>query len=473
MIEPQNTMLPIAAAPRTPRQPLGESGEFGEVLAQSLSFVAQVDPNAVQQIAAGPHHQGETPDGDVLGEDGDSPLIESVVPAAATSRDAGNAVPGFVEAASPIAPATPIRVMGGIVDPDSPTDVSAVPDASTEPGSRQAQSPPTSPTPLGTPATDAPVDGTREPVLSDPPLTVESTPDPGIDAVPVPMVAEPTDAVGVPVRTENPDGGTTATAAVAPLVTNPAPRAAGESVQRTRLPSGPAVPIGPDDPVRPIQRDDGTTAPVEAVDVSTQVAGSEPADSPAPVVANGQTAQSQVVLRPESTVHLDTSQPVAPAMGNDTGPGVAVDSGIGETPVSFGSPTSTSTPVGSPAANAAPGLSSALAERVMRAVDLQRTQPPPRSMVVDIPELEGLRLVVSVRAGGHVTVTPASSGAGADAFAPFAEDLSRILTERGFVMNGDDRRGRHNPQNEEEPAPFRTRRPTFRRQARDDGELRI
>jgi hypothetical protein len=160
-------------------------------------------------------------------------------------------------------------------------------------------------------------------------------------------------------------------------------------------------------------------------------------------------------------------------VGNDTGPVVAVDSGVGETPVSFGSPTSTSTPVGSPAANAAPGLSSALAERVMRAVDLQRTQPPPRSIVVDIPELEGLRLVVSVRAGGHVTVTPASSGAGADAFAPFAEDLSRILTERGFVMNGDDRRGRHNPQNEEEPAPFRTRRPTFRRQARNDGDLRI
>ena len=71
-------------------------------------------------------------------------------------------------------------------------------------------------------------------------------------------------------------------------------------------------------------------------------------------------------------------------------------------------------PTGSAAAEAVLPQGSVLAERVMRAVDLQRTQPPPRSMVVDIPEVEGLRLVVSVRSGGHVTVTPAANSANAE-----------------------------------------------------------
>jgi hypothetical protein len=108
----------------------------------------------------------------------------------------------------------------------------------------------------------------------------------------------------------------------------------------------------------------------------------------------------------------------------------------------------------------------------MQAIDLQRSQPPPRSMVVDIPELEGLRLIVSVRSAGQVSVTPAANTANPEVFAPFATDLSRVLGERGFVMNGDSRRQGYNPYNEDEAPPPR-RSTGFHRPARVDNDLRI
>ena len=94
-------------------------------------------------------------------------------------------------------------------------------------------------------------------------------------------------------------------------------------------------------------------------------------------------------------------------------------------------------------------------------------------MVVDIPEVEGLRLVVSVRSAGHVAVTPASGSTNPDAFATFANDLSRVLAERGFVMTGDGRGRGYNPYADEEPAPATRRSASFRRPARTDNDLRI
>ena len=109
----------------------------------------------------------------------------------------------------------------------------------------------------------------------------------------------------------------------------------------------------------------------------------------------------------------------------------------------------------------------------MQAIDLQQSQPPPRSMVVDIPEVEGLRLVVSVRSAGQVSVTQASGSSNPDAFAPFANDLSRVLAERGFVMTGDGRGRGYNPYTNEEPSPAARRSAGFRRPARVDNDLRI
>ena len=133
-------------------------------------------------------------------------------------------------------------------------------------------------------------------------------------------------------------------------------------------------------------------------------------------------------------------------------------------------PTATTTPVTNPAA---PVQHSALAERVTQAVELQANQPPPRTMVVDIPEIEGLRLVVSVRSGAEVHVVPASASTATDGVQPFLEELQGVLEGRGFVMTGDGRRRKDQPQEQDEPAPQRPSGPTFRRPERTDNELRI
>ena len=66
MIEPQNTMMPLAADPAPVDQPQGEEG-FGAMLAQTLGMVPQLDPNAIQQITGrqgnGDQDAGEHGDG--------------------------------------------------------------------------------------------------------------------------------------------------------------------------------------------------------------------------------------------------------------------------------------------------------------------------------------------------------------------------------------------------------------------------
>ena len=96
---------------------------------------------------------------------------------------------------------------------------------------------------------------------------------------------------------------------------------------------------------------------------------------------------------------------------------------------------------------------------------------PPDAQTVDIPEIEGLRLVVSVRGGGEVHVVQSSVSTAGGGLQPFMEELQGVLENRGFVMTGDGRRRGHNPQQEEQPLPRRTQQPTFRRP--DDNDLRI
>ena len=108
----------------------------------------------------------------------------------------------------------------------------------------------------------------------------------------------------------------------------------------------------------------------------------------------------------------------------------------------------------------------------MQAVELQANQPPPRTMVVDIPEIEGLRLVVSVRSG-EVHVVPATASTGTDGIQPFLDELRGVLESRGFVMTGDGRQRGRNPHDEDDPVPPRAPRPTFRRADRSDNDLRI
>jgi hypothetical protein len=176
-------------------------------------------------------------------------------------------------------------------------------------------------------------------------------------------------------------------------------------------------------------------------------------DRPAQVAAG-----NTVPLR-ESTVRVDGVRPTPQSLPNQM---IAAEGA----PQPTVSPTPVTTPV-------APLQHSALAARVMQAVEMQANQPPPRTMVVDIPEIEGLRLVVSVRSGSEVHVVPASASTATQGLQPFLEELQLVLENRGFVMTGDDRRRNGQQQNQDEPAPARPARPNFRRAEPTDNDLRI
>ena len=197
------------------------------------------------------------------------------------------------------------------------------------------------------------------------------------------------------------------------------------------------------------------TAPAQTVtrtDTAPDVAPNVPMSDSTVRVA----AESAVPLR-ESTVRVEGARPMpqpSQVIAADGAP----------------QPTAASTPVTTPAL---PIQHSALAERVMQAVELQANQPPPRTMVVDIPEIEGLRLVVSVRSGAEVHVVPASASTATDGVQSFLDELQGVLENRGFVMTGDDRRRNGQRQDQDEPAPPRPARPTFRRAERTDNDLRI
>jgi hypothetical protein len=119
---------------------------------------------------------------------------------------------------------------------------------------------------------------------------------------------------------------------------------------------------------------------------------------------------------------------------------------------------------------------SALIDRIMNAVELQRHLPPPRAIAIEIPELEGLRLVVTMRMDGSLHIASSSNAQGAlsDQAAPLLQAVNDALTERGFDMSADTggRQGaRQEPDDETTPAqPVRASR--FRRSVRRSG-LRI
>lgn len=513
MIEPQNTVFPVAAEPRPTQQPEDETPGFGAMLAQSLGLVAPSDPDLVQQIGSGHEHQASSEeafdDADTQSLGTEDPITIGIAPSPAGGGAIG-VIPPSSTSPGPFLGAEPLPVAGGITDPVPTLGVAAptIPEATTMPDGGPAPSVPGTPTTIGSPEPADPVEGIRPPVLTDAPEGVDPTI--GGSRPLAPADPGPGDTIGLPIPTEI-DGdvgiGTKVTpVAVQPTVADPAPET-GVVPTTTPLQPAPAIPVAPSVPPRPVQQDqtpplgiappsrdplpvEGTAEPVvdrgiPVPPVRTGMPGTPKApvqgivETPSVGVAPPVTTEPRINLIPEPPIRVDTPERSVgvneTVVSNQAGRSIGVDGGVAETPVSFTAPVSASSPVvaSSSPAEVLPAQTSALAERVMRAVDLQRTQPPPRSVVVDIPEIEGLRLVVSLRSGGHVSVTPASSTASADVFPPFAEDLSRVLSERGFVMNGDDRRGGRHRHDEEQPAPFKPGRPTFRRPVRSDNDLRI
>ena len=106
----------------------------------------------------------------------------------------------------------------------------------------------------------------------------------------------------------------------------------------------------------------------------------------------------------------------------------------------------------------------AIVERIVQAVEIQHHLPPPRAIAVDLPELDGVRLVVSIRGNGAVHVMPAP-GTANPGVTPLLGAVADALTENGFTLasDADADRGRRHHDDADEPRPFRRPRRAPRR----------
>ena len=113
-----------------------------------------------------------------------------------------------------------------------------------------------------------------------------------------------------------------------------------------------------------------------------------------------------------------------------------------------------------------------MVQRVISAVEMQQHLPPPRAISVEIPDMEGLRLLVTMRMDGTVHVgTSNQPGTQADQLTPLLQAVHEALAERGFDTSSQ-RDERHSSPEDEAAPPPPPRASRFRRSARRAG-LRI
>ena len=488
MIEPQNTMMPLPADSAPADAPHGEAG-FGEMLAQTLGMIPQLNPDAIQPLG---HNSGDQPgehaDDLFAGGRSADPYRGGNVP---ITRFAAAPVDASARLAEPIAGTRPPFVDAGFVDPvfdgddavacdtlvgsdpvaaddgiwkpvltSSPQQVTPVVDSDTELVARASAPPAENPSLPGEPmpAPNAETMGSDPALVSADPVAIDP-----------PGRREP-GPVG-PAKPDIPITSDPVTSAPAPHPTDP-------------VSSEPIRSVGPIDPKsKPVIRGGDRSLPTQPTPTQEQPAatGTTSATTAMTDSAATVTARAQTDAMPTSPIRLDQAEikieghkpvsigdaPVSLDSSKAAAPSVAPTSSFDGTPVQ-------ATPVtdlGLPTAPAAPTAHSALAERVLNAVELQANQPPPRTMVVDIPEIEGLRLVVSVRGGAEVHVVQSSASSAVNGLQPFMEELQGVLESRGFVMTGDERRRNNNPHEDEDQQRHRPSRPTFRRPT--DNDLRI
>ena len=307
-------------------------------------------------------------------------------------------------------------------------------------------------------------------------------------ATPVDPDEAQADAVPAQLATGASARGEEATGATLTPATSPAANAQSEAVPTPAVPN-PSVVSQPPVDGRPV--DPATPHLPEPVSRPADAIRSAPVEQMKPVADRGLPGEPVPTVTSPQHASAAKTDPVETAAAQESVR--LVDAGvpvveprsvrIGNAPlqVESSNPVTTSDPAAGTeaaptnpthvAAPAAPAQHSALAERVLQAVELQANQPPPRTMVVDIPEIEGLRLVVSVRAGAEVHVVPSSSSAAGDSVQPFLDELQGVLENRGFVMTGDGRRRGNNPNHDEQDEPTKAPRPRFQRPT--DNDLRI
>ncbi len=473
MIEPQNTMLPIATATATVDAPHSDV-TFGEMLAKTLGMTPQLETDAVTAIAGEETDTGQSPvdaetEGDTRHLDKTISRKEQFFVGVVPTRQFSITRPSDT-----VPVATEPVIIGDEVEP-------TVPDPAT---------PVVGPVRKDTDPT-LPVVGPE-----DLPGAGVTTVDGGLaDAAPVaPEITEPTPAAGAAETPAVPDGSAqvpTQRDFVDPVPvegdTAPAER---DRVSPTPVEPGKLPVAGDGDTYEqmPVITPAKETSPSDDVDLEPVSAGrivsGDVVVKPAPPIDPQQDQSAAAALQPAAPVTASGPVPVeeaAVSLGAEH-PVQVTDSKIELEPASSHgtdrivslSPepvTHSTSAVSSFTSPAAPTQHTALAERVLQAVELQANQPPPRTMIVDIPELEGLRLVVSVRSGAAVHVVPTSSSPASAGLQPFMSELESVLADRGFVMTGDGRRrGGNEYQRGEEELPRRAR-PSINRPT--DNDLRI
>jgi len=484
MIEPQNTMMPLAADSAPVDLPQGEEG-FGAMLAQTLGMVPRLDPNAVQQIA-GQSGEGDQDPADLASDSnpeptdkrqraylGGYPTIPTTGEVAAVATPTGERPP-IIDGRSvdpgnvtgqPLGPAAPpkaavIREPETIPQPPAPTQVS-IEDGVGEP-SPTADAPrvigdslPEQPQPVAPRGDGVPRGSESTPISATPPEVNPSGDFDPVDPMVQPRPEPPPSAAVTPPAHSDPVAAPARTVPAVPVTADPAQPIAVDRPPTAAKPFR-GIPVRPDPAADlPVEAAPTVVTPTVSLRDAASAATTHVRMSDGPV----QVAADRAVPLREPTATVEGTRPIPQSMPNH----VIAAEGAPQ-------PTAPSTPVTAPAA---PIQHSALAERVMQAVELQANQPPPRTMVVDIPEIEGLRLVVSVRSGAEVHVVPASASTATDGVQPFLEELQGVLENRGFVMTGDDRRRNGRRQDQDETTPSRPARPTFRRAERTDNDLRI
>ncbi len=468
MIEPQNTMMPIAAATAPVEAPHSDV-TFGEMLARTLGLNPQLAADAVQAIAGDESGAGQSADG--AGVEGDynrsldranareDGIFTGVVPTRQFSitRPGGN---GSV--------VTEPAIVGDAIEPSVPDPGDPVA------GPVRGESDPTLPVvgPEGLPEADAVPVG-----------TVSTATDPS--QPPISEAAPTANQTELPVVPEGSDQAPTQRAPVdpAPIDAVPVDPAPVAQDRQQPLPVE-AVPL---DPVKSPVSDDGDTfeqmpaitrsrptppdgeldlEPASAGPVSTRNVVTRPAPPMTPRPDQSQTVaeRTAVVATPgvvpieEAAISLGVESPVQVTDGKIKLEPASSHGAERTIALSPESATHNTTTVSSFTSPAAPVMHTALAERVLQAVELQANQPPPRTMIIDIPELEGLRLVVSVRSGAEVHVVPTSSSPVTSGLQPFMRELEGVLADRGFVMTGDGRRrGGNEYRRDDEDLPRRAR----------------
>lgn len=223
--------------------------------------------------------------------------------------------------------------------------------------------------------------------------------DPGSLAMPsVPAATTPAGGSGTAVEA-SPEGS-------APSATDP--NGAADQAVRSSLPG--AARVEPEDPLQPLAApDDGGAVGLSAGEADTRSPSGAGEPAPAPAAAGGQrhlppTPEAREVGEPPpADASTDVPAPVTPPPPAAEAPQEAAASPL------------------------------RTVSRVLDAVEALEHAPPPRSITLDLADLDGTRLHVALR-GQEVRVTFVGDARSAGQEPAFARELGSALADRGFTL---------------------------------------